>query len=306
MRIGFIGIGNMGAGMAARLLQAGHEVLVYNRSRAKAEPLAAKGAIIADSVAQACSGRAVFTMLSNDGAVDSVVFGEGGILASLAKGSIHISSSTISVALSDRLAKAHRDAGQRYVAATVLGRPDVAGAGKLFVIAAGGQDAVAEVAPLLDAIGQKTTVFGERASEANMVKLAANFLTASVIEAMGEAVALTERAGIDKRRFVEFLRSTNFDAPVFRIFGDLIIADSAPAVGFPAPLAFKDIRLALEAADDLRVPMHLASLLHDRFVELLAHGGDHMDWSALGRTMTGAAEASADRGRLPAMGEARS
>jgi 3-hydroxyisobutyrate dehydrogenase-like beta-hydroxyacid dehydrogenase len=303
MRIGFIGIGQMGAGMAARLLQAGYEVVVYNRSRAKAEPLAAKGAIIADSVAQACTGRAVFTMLSNDEAVDSVVFGEGGILASLAKGAIHISSSTISIALSDRLAKAHRDAGQRYVAATVLGRPDVAEEGKLFVIAAGEPDTVAEVAPLLDAIGQKTSVFGEQASAANMVKLATNFLTASVIESLGEAVALAERAGIDKHQFVEFLRSTNFDAPVFRVFGDLIVADSPPAVGFPAPLAFKDIRLALAAADDLRVPMHVASLLHDRFVELLANGGDHMDWSVLGRTVVGTAEATSGRARRSAMEE---
>ena len=305
MRIGFIGIGQMGAGMAARLLQAGHDVVVYNRSRAKAEPLAAKGAIIADSVAQACTGAAVFTMLSNDAAVDSVVSGEGGILASLAKGAIHVSSSTISVALSDRLAKAHREAGQRYVVATVLGRPEMAEAGKLFVIAAGEPAAVDEVAPLLDAVGQKTSVFGEQASAANMVKLATNFLTASVIEALGEAVAVTQKAGIDRRQFVDFLRSTNFDAPVFRIFGELIIADSPPAVGFAAPLAFKDIRLALEAADDLRVPMHLASLLHDRFVELLANGGEHMDWSALGRTFAGTADASAGRPKRPAMEEAR-
>lgn len=300
MRIGFIGLGHMGAGMAARLLQAGHELVVYNRSRAKAEPLAAKGAVIADSVARACAGAAVFTMLSNDEAVEGVVFGDGGVLASLAKGAIHISCSTISVALSDRLAAAHRDAGQRYVAATVLGKPDVAEAGKLFVIAAGEPDTVAEVAPLLDAIGQKTTNFGERASAANMVKLAANFLTASVIEALGEAVALTETAGIDRRRFVEFLRATNFDAPVFRNFGDLIVADAPPPVGFPAPLAFKDIRLGLAAADDLRVPMPLASLLHDRFVELLANGGDHMDWSALGR----AGVEAAGRARHSAMGEA--
>ena len=295
MRIGFIGIGNMGGAMAARLLQAGHEVIVYNRSRTKADALAASGAIVADNIAQACAGSAVFTMLSNDAAVEGVVFGEGGIVASLAKGAIHVSSSTISVDLSERLERAHRDAGQRYVAATVLGRPDVAATGKLFVVAAGAPDAVAEVAPLLGAIGQKTTAFGERASSANVVKLSVNFLTASVIEALGEAVALTERAGVDRRRFVEFLRSTNFDAPVFRIFGDLIVADAPAPVGFPAPLAFKDIRLALAAADDLRVPMPLASLLHDRFVELLANGGDNMDWSALGRTVVGTAERTSPR-----------
>src|SRR5579872_3244812 len=153
MQVGVIGIGHMGAGMAARVLDAGHKVTVYNRTRAKAEPLGAKGAIIAESIADACSGQAVLTMLANDAAVENTVLGEGGILDSLPERAIHISSSTISVALSDRLAKAHRDRGQRYIAATVLGRPDVAAAGKLFVIAAGPAGAIADAKPLLDAIG---------------------------------------------------------------------------------------------------------------------------------------------------------
>lgn len=283
MRVGFIGLGQMGSGMAARLLEAGHQVIVYNRTRPRAEPLGAKGAKVADSIAEACAADAVFTMLSNDEAVGSVVFGESGILASLPKGAIHISSSTISVGLSERLAKAHRDAGQRYVVATVLGRPDMAAAGKLFVIAAGATDAVAEIAPLLDAIGQSTTEFGETPSAANLVKLAANFMTASVIESLGEAVALIDKAGIDKRRLIDFLTSTNFNAPVYRIFGELIVADAPAPAGFSAPLAFKDIRLALQAGEDLRVPMPFLSVLHDRFVELFAQGGDKLDWSAIGR-----------------------
>lgn len=283
MRVGFIGLGRMGSGMAADLLRAGHEVTVYNRTPGKAEALAAEGAKVAATIAEACRGEAVFTMLSNDEAVESVVFGDGGILASLPKSAIHISSSTISVALSDRLAKSHREAGQRYVAATVLGRPDAAAAGKLIVIAAGAPDAIAEVAPLLDAIGQSTTVFGDSPSAANLVKLAANFMTASVIESLGEAIALTSKGNIDKRRFLEFLTSGNFNAPVYRIFGQLIIADAPAPAGFAAPLAFKDIRLALQAGEDLRVPMPFASVLHDRFVELLANGGEQMDWSAIGR-----------------------
>jgi 3-hydroxyisobutyrate dehydrogenase-like beta-hydroxyacid dehydrogenase len=283
MRVGFIGLGRMGSGMAADLLRAGHEVTVYNRSPDKAEALAAEGAKVAASIAEACRGEAVFTMLSNDEAVESVVFGDGGILASLPKGAIHISSSTISVALSDRLAAAHAKAGQRYVVATVLGRPDAAAAGKLIVVAAGDPDTVSEVAPLLDAIGQSTTVFGDTPSAANLVKLAANFMTATVIEALGEAIALTSKGNIDKRRFLDFLTSGNFNAPVFRIFGELVIADTIAPAGFAAPLAFKDIRLALKAGEDLRVPMPFASVLHDRFVELLANGGEEMDWSAIGR-----------------------
>ena len=283
MQIGFIGLGRMGSGMAADLLRAGHEVTVYNRTPAKAEALAAEGAKVAASIAEACHGEFVFTMLANDEAAESVVFGDGGILASLPKGAIHISSSTISVALSGRLAAAHAKAGQRYIAATVLGRPEAAAAGKLIVIAAGAPDAVAEVAPLLDAIGQSTTVFGDTPSAANLVKLAANFMTASVIESLGEAIALTSKGNIDKRRFLEFLMSGNFNAPVFRIFGELVIADAPAPAGFAAPLAFKDIRLALKAGEDLRVPMPFASVLHDRFVELLANGGEQLDWSAIGR-----------------------
>jgi 3-hydroxyisobutyrate dehydrogenase-like beta-hydroxyacid dehydrogenase len=283
MRAGFIGLGRMGSGMAANLLAAGHEVTVYNRTPDKAEALAAEGARVAGSIAEACRGEAVFTMLSNDEAVESVVFGDGGILASLPKNAIHISSSTISVALSDRLAKAHHEAGQRYVAATVLGRPDVAAKGELYVIAAGAADALKDVAPLLDAIGKQTDLFGEIPSRANLVKITCNFLIASVIESLGEAIALVAKAGIDRRPYVELLTSTLFDAPVYKTYGALAIDDAPAPVGFAAPLGFKDIRLALAAGEDLRVPLPLASLLHDRFVDLMAHGGEHMDWSAIGK-----------------------
>jgi 3-hydroxyisobutyrate dehydrogenase-like beta-hydroxyacid dehydrogenase len=269
--------------MAANLIKAGHDVTVYNRTPGKTGDLEKLGARVASGIADACRGDAVMTMLSNDQAVESVVFGEGGILASLPKDAIHVSSSTISVALSDRLADSHAKAGQRYVAATVLGRPDVAAKGELFVIAAGAPDALAEVKPLLDAVGKSTTLFGDTPSVANLVKLASNFLTASVIESLGEAIALVGKGQVDKRRFLEFLTSGNFNAPVYRIFGELIIADAPASAGFAVPLASKDIRLALQAAEDLRVPMPFASVLHDRFVELLANGGDRLDWSAIGR-----------------------
>lgn len=283
MKVGFIGLGRMGTGMAANLLKAGHEVTVFNRTPGRSDELEAAGAKVAVDIGEACDAEAVFTMLSNDLAVKSVVYSAGGILESLPKGAIHISSSTISVSLSDRLAKAHREAGQRYVAATVLGRPDFAAAGKLFVIAAGAPDALAQVAPLLDAVGRGTTEFGETPSAANLVKLAANFMTASVIESLGEAIALTSKGNIDKRRFLDFLTSGNFDAPVYRIFGELIVAEEPAPAGFAVPLAFKDIRLALQAGEELHVPMPFASVLHDRFVELLATGGEQMDWSAIGR-----------------------
>jgi 3-hydroxyisobutyrate dehydrogenase-like beta-hydroxyacid dehydrogenase len=283
MRVGFIGLGHMGSGMAANLLKAGHDVTVYNRSPAKAEALIALGAKAAASVAEACRDDAVMTMLANDEAVESVVLGRDGILASLPAGALHVSSSTISVALSGRLSEEHARAGQRFVAAPVFGRPDVAAAGQLYVIAAGEPAAIETAAPLLDAIGQKTFVVSDTPKAANLVKLSGNFLIASMIESLGEALALVAKGGVDRQRYLEILTSSLFDVPLYKTYGGLIASGHFEPAGFAAPLGQKDIRLALAAADELRVPMPLASLLRDRFLTLLANGGENLDWSAIGR-----------------------
>jgi 3-hydroxyisobutyrate dehydrogenase-like beta-hydroxyacid dehydrogenase len=273
----------MGSGMAASLIKSGHDVIVYNRSPGKSAHLEAAGATVAETIAETCDSDAVFTMLANDEAVEDVAFGSGGIIDSLRKDATHISSSTISVELSERLTLAHAEAGQRYVAATVLGRPDVAAEGQLVVIAGGPDESVARVAPLLDAIGRVTARFGELPSNANLVKLSANFLFASVMESLGEAVALVAKGGIDKRAYVDFLTSTIFNAPAYKVYGELAVSEEKAAVGFAAPLGFKDIRLAMAAAEKLSVPMPLLSLLHDRFLALMASGGETMDWSAIGK-----------------------
>jgi 3-hydroxyisobutyrate dehydrogenase-like beta-hydroxyacid dehydrogenase len=283
MRIGFIGLGQMGAGMAANLVRAAHEVIVYNRSAGKTDALVAQGAHGASTVAQACRGDVVVTMLSNDEAVEAVVFGAGGVIESLARGAIHISSSTISVALSERLAGAHAKAEQRFIAAPVFGRPDAAAAGKLFIVTAGAADAIASAAPIFETIGQKTFVLGEKPPAANLVKLSGNFLIGSVIEAVGEAMALVAKGGVDRRQYLDILTSTLFSAPVYKTYGSLIAERKFEPAGFAAPLGQKDIRLTLAAAESLRVPMPLASLLRDRLLTLLARGGDSLDWSAIGQ-----------------------
>ena len=283
MNVGFIGLGHMGAGMAANLLKAGHRVTVFNRTPAKAEALVTQGAKFAPSIAEASCGDAVMTMLSNDEAVESLVLGRDGVAANLAPGALHVSSSTISVALSERLTEVHAKKNQRFVAAPVFGRPDVAAAGRLFVVAGGDAAAVEKAASLLDAIGQKTFVISDAPKAANLVKLSGNFLGASVIEVLGEAMALVGKAGIDERQYLEFLTSTLFDAPIYKTYGSLIADGRFTPPGFAAPLGQKDIRLVLAAAEDLRVPMPVASLLRDRFLNLLAHGGDQLDWSAIGR-----------------------
>ena len=282
MKIGFIGLGHMGAAMAANLVKAGHDVTVYNRSPGKSSVLIDLGAHEAANVAEACDGEAVITMLANDDAASDVAWGAGGIIAHLRKGAIHLSMSTISVALSKRLTQAHRQAGQRYVAAPVLGRPDMAAAAKLFIVAAGDPAAVAGCEALFDALGQKTSTIGTEPSAANLVKLTANFLQASVIEALGEAIALIGKAGIDRIEYVNLLTSTIFTSPAYTIFGPLIATGRFGPAAFAAPLGFKDIRLALAEAETLRVPMPLANLLHDRFLRLFAQGGEKLDWSAIG------------------------
>jgi 3-hydroxyisobutyrate dehydrogenase-like beta-hydroxyacid dehydrogenase len=286
MKIGFIGLGHMGTAMAASLIKAGHDVSVFNRTPGKGGALIELGAREAANLAEACDGEVVITMLANDDAASDVTLGEGGIIAHLRKGEIHLSMSTISVALSQGLAQAHAQAGQRYVAAPVLGRPDMAAAAKLFIVAAGDPAAVDACQPLFDALGQKTSTMGEEPSAANLVKLTANFLQASVIESLGEAIALIGKAGIDRRAYVNLLTSTIFTSPAYTIFGPLIATGTFGPAAFAAPLGYKDIRLALAAAETLRVPMPLASLLHDRFLRLFAQGGEKLDWSAIGGLAT--------------------
>lgn len=279
--VGFIGLGNMGSAMATRLLEAGFDVTVYNRSPGKADALAARGATVAATVAQACAGDVVITMLANDDAVDAVVTGEGGVLAALREGATHISSSTISAALSKRLTAAHAAVGRQYMTATVLGRPEAVAAGKLFVLAAGPAQVVDPLMPVLDALGQRTFRVSDVAAVGNVVKLSANFLLANVIESLGEAVALVSKAGVDRRDYIDILTSTLFSAPAYETYGGLIAREEFEPAGFAARLGIKDIRLVLAAAEELEVPLPIASLLRDRFLALLASGGGDLDWSAI-------------------------
>jgi 3-hydroxyisobutyrate dehydrogenase-like beta-hydroxyacid dehydrogenase len=282
MQVGLIGIGNMGAGIAKSLL-AGHRVTVYNRTRSRAEALRSNGALVAGSIVEACHGDAVLTMLADDAALESIVFGDGGVLTSLPRGGLHVSLSTISVALSDKLATAHAGAGQEYVAAPVFGRPEAAASGKLAVVAAGSAAAVARSKPLLETLGPKLLVIGERPSMANAVKLTGNFLIATVLESLGEAFAFARKSGLDAAKVLDFFTSTLFDAPVYKTYGGLIVAGKHDQVGFALPLGLKDVRLVLQAAEAQTVPMPIASLLRDRFLEAMARGYDKQDWSVVGR-----------------------
>lgn len=297
MKVGFIGLGNMGSGMAANLVKARHQVTVFNRTRSKAEPLVRAGAERAATAAEVAQGEVIITMLANDHAVEQIVFGKDGVLASLPAGAIHVSMSTISLGLAERLAAAHREAGQVFVSAPVFGLPEAASAAKLFIVAAGEPEALKTCQPLFDAMGQQTFVVGEEAPLANLVKLSGNFLIASVIEALSEAFALVGKGGIDPRQYLEILTGTLFGAPVYKTYGGLIAEERHHPAGFTALLGLKDVQLALEAARSLRVPMPMASLISDRLVTLLASGGQDLDWSALAKLAKRDAGAGASLGK---------
>jgi 3-hydroxyisobutyrate dehydrogenase-like beta-hydroxyacid dehydrogenase len=181
------------------------------------------------------------------------------------------------------LAEAHRKGGHGYVAAPVFGRPEAAAAAKLFIVAAGADEALARCRPLFDALGQRNFVIGARPSEASLVKLTGNFLIASVLESLGEAFALIRKAGIDPERFLDVMTNSLFAAPLYRTYGTIIAEDKDPADGFRMSLGLKDLRLVLAAADAETVPMPIASLIRDHFIEAVAEGQGDSDWSGLGR-----------------------
>jgi 3-hydroxyisobutyrate dehydrogenase-like beta-hydroxyacid dehydrogenase len=286
MNIGFIGLGNMGAAIAGRLLDAGHTLQVWNRSPEPARRLAERGAQIAATAEEAFRGDVVFSMLSDDQVTRAVLL-DSGVLARASSGAtrLHVNLATISVALADELAERHRERGVGYVAAPVLGRPDVAAAGKLTILLAGPRQSVEAVQPLLEGtVGQKVWRFGERASQANVVKLAVNFLLAAAVESMGEAAALTTGYGVEARELFELIGQSLFPGPVYQGYGRLIAEGRFEPAGFKARLGLKDVRLALAAAEAVTTPMPVGSVVRDSMLEALARGeGDKEFGVVLGR-----------------------
>ncbi len=281
MTIGFVGLGKMGSGMARSLLRAGHKLTVYNRTREKTEALAKDGASVASTPAEASSNaEALFTMLADDHALDDVVFGTDGIAATLPKDAVHVSSSTISVALARRLAGEHSKRQQVLVSAPVFGRPDAAEAKKLIVILAGNNRAVEQIRPLADAIGRQTFVVGAEPWQANAMKLCGNFMIASMIESFGEAFAVMRKSGIDEHLFLNAIVEL-FGSPVYKNYGTNAADRKFEPAGFALKLGLKDVKLAIEAAEAVGAPMPVASIIRDHFVSAMAHGQQHLDWSSL-------------------------
>ncbi len=280
MEIGFIGLGAMGSPMATRLVDAGHRVRVWNRSKKPLAALKEKGAIPVATAAEAFSGDAVVSMLANDEAVRAVIL-DAGLIDDAPKGLVHVSMATISLALGKELAAAHAKCGVAYVAAPVLGRPDAAAAGKLHILPAGEPAAIEKLRPLFDAMGQKTWIVGDDPSAANATKIACNFALACAIETISEAFALGEANGVAQKDLYEILTGTLFAAPAYKVYGQLILDRKFDPALFTTKLGLKDVRLALAAGEGANVPLPFGSVVRDNLVDAIGHGDGERDWSAL-------------------------
>lgn len=273
----------MGSHMARSLLRAGNEMTVYNRSPEKARPFAIEGARVADSPAAACGDAEVaLTMLADDHATEEVVFGNSGILGALKKGCIHVAHSTISTAMARRLTSEHGRHGQGYLSAPVFGRPEAAEGKKLVVVPAGPKDLVERCSLLFDAIGRVTHVIGSEPWQANAAKVCGNFMIVSMLESFSEAFAALRKAGIAPQLFVDIMSSL-FQSPVYGNYGRIMAAEQFEPPGFALRLGLKDVRLALQLADECSAPMPAASLIRDRMLDALAHGQGDMDWSSIAK-----------------------
>lgn len=280
MKVGFIGLGRMGAAMASNLVAAGHSVSVWNRSPEACEPLASLGAKVASTPDRAAQGEVLCSMLADDAAVRAV-FLDGGLLDAMDAGIVHVNHSTISVALATEMAAEHEQRGIAYVAAPVFGRPDMAEAAKLNMVVAGAQVAIEKARPLLEAMSAKVWAMGAQPERANVVKIAGNFMLASAIESMAEASALTRAHGVSAGDFLNVMTSTLFASPAYQGYAKLIADQRYTPAGFSMPLGYKDVGLALAASDAQRVPMPFAGVLRDALLEGLAGGGEELDWAAL-------------------------
>jgi 3-hydroxyisobutyrate dehydrogenase-like beta-hydroxyacid dehydrogenase len=284
MKVGFIGLGRMGQGMARNVLDAGNDLIVYNRTASKAEDLRAAGATVVENVAAAVADRdVVITMLTDDNALTAIAGGEGGLIAALPAGRIHLAMGTHSVEMIRAITAMHAEAKQMFVAAPVLGRPDRAAAGELGIIPAGPADALAQVQPLLEAMGARQFEGGSEPDAAAAIKIAHNFVLGCAIEVMGEGISLVRKYGVEPLVLHQVLSEGIFASPAYKIYGDIIVNEAYDNVGFSTLIGLKDANLALAAAEAAQMPLPSANVWRDRLLGAIAHGDGERDWAVVAR-----------------------
>ena len=282
MKVAFLGLGKMGAAMARLLLQSGHQVTVWNRSPQAAAPLVSEGAVHAASVAEAVADcDAACTMLADDAVTEQIVFGANttdGVLHALPKQAVHLAHGTLSVALSKRLAAAHAAAGQRYIGAPVFGRPNVAAAGRLWIVAAGSSTALDHAQPVLAALGRGCTVVGSKPWQAHAFKLGGNMLISAMVQSLSESFVYAESQGLDRDVFLETVNEALFQSPMYANYGKLMLHPPEHAGG-TIGVGAKDTRLLREAAAEANVRLPLADYLQQQFDAAIADGMEQVDWA---------------------------
>ncbi len=284
MEVGVIGLGSMGFAMASHILAAGHDVTVYNRTEEKAHPLMEEGATFSHDPSGAAQGDIVITMLSDDHAVESIVFGEAensGFLFHQSPNCIHVSMSTIGVHLVKRMESEYLAAGKSFISAPVMGRPDVAERGELVVMASGDKAMIEKCQPVFDAIGRVTHLVGDSPVQAAVVKLAANYMLSSMIETLGEAFALVRKNGADHHKFLEIMAKDFFKSPIYEKYGAIIVNERFGGGAFTVKLQEKDTRLAVAAAIEAQVPMPILFAIENAFLSAIGQGKGDMDPCAI-------------------------
>jgi len=281
MKVGFIGTGRMGQAMVGRMLAANHEVGVYNRTAAKAKPLADAGAKILASVSEAARyGDVTYTMLANDAALDDVMVRQG-LLDALPKGGVHVCAGTHGIPIIRRIKQAHADKGQMLVAAPMMGRPELVSSGTAGVFASGPVDALAKCKPLFEAMARRTFEGGADPEAATAMKIANNFVLGCAIEAMGEGFALTRKYGVTTSVFYDVMTDGLFNCSAYKVYGKIMVDESYSKVGQMAALGLKDANLALEAGNLAAVPLPSGNVWRDRLIGAVAHGDGDKDWAVM-------------------------
>jgi 3-hydroxyisobutyrate dehydrogenase-like beta-hydroxyacid dehydrogenase len=287
MNVGLVGTGPMGLGIGMSLLRElapqGHSITVYNRTAAKAAPLVKAGARLAKTPAEAAAGDVVLSIVADDAAIAMLTLADDGILAGLKREAVHVGMSTVTVDMADRLVVAHETAKRRYVSGPVMGRPEAAATGDIFIAAAGAQADITRLKPVFDAIAKGTFVIGENPVQANLMKLDMNHLVHCVVEGLAEFFALAEKGGVSPNVAREFLIGTAFNAPIYQRFSSLILEKKFAPGSASARLAFKDNRAIIAAGEKFGAPLPFASILHDRLVALIAQGDGDIDYTAISR-----------------------
>lgn len=284
MKIAFLGLGRMGQGMAHLLINAGYELNVYDLYPEQAASLVDAGAKLCASVEEATVGQEVcITMLPSDAALESLVTAPAGLMESMTKGMTHVVMGTHGIDIIRRLTQLHSDAGQIFVAAHVLGRPDLAAKGELTIVPAGPADSVSSLQGVFDVLGKQTLVAGTDPQSASAVKIANNFVLGCAIETMGEAMALVRKLGVDPAMFYQVLTEGLFSAPAYKVYGQMIVDEAYDSMGATATIGLKDMNLALQAAESAEMPLPSASIMRDRLLGAIAHGDAALDWAVVAK-----------------------